>query len=76
MTQQQHRHFSERGWVVQEGVFDDSCMDACRMGMDELATTEPSNSQAVDMQTHSLSTIDRFSAIVSCTRLSLRTVGN
>ena len=52
LTQQQRRHFFERGWVVQEGVFDDACMDACRMGMDELVTTEPSNSQAVDMQTH------------------------
>ena len=52
LTQQQRRHFSERGWVVQEGVFDDACMDACRTAMDELAATEPANSQAVDLKSY------------------------
>lgn len=48
LTHAQLTNFSERGWVIQEEVFDDSFMDACQVAMDELAATQPADKQVED----------------------------
>ena len=41
LTIEQLKQFAKQGWVIQENVFDDDFIDACRQAMDETAATQP-----------------------------------
>ena len=66
LTLEQLKHFAQHGWLIQEKVFDDKCMDECRQAMDETAATQPAMKADDDEQTFMMGIINHHQIFRDC----------